>query len=309
MSRLDPALADYLALRRSLGFRLVRAGKLLAQFTAYLDAQGADAITLEAALAWATLPPNGGSRWHAMRLTVVRGFAAHLHALDPAHELIPPDLLPDPGGRTTPYLYTDAEVAALMRATAETAGTPFGAATYATLVGLLAVSGLRVGEAIRLDRGDLDPVEGTLTIRMSKFGKSRLVPLHPTTVAALRRYLARDDRPRPRIPTAALFSSSAGTRLRYCVVNRTFLKLVRTAGLRHRSAACRPRLHDLRHTFAVRTVLDAYRADLDVGARLPILSTYLGHVSPAATYWYLSAAPELLAAAGDRLERYLGDRP
>ena len=308
MSRLDPALADYLALRRSLGFRLERAGKLLAQFTAYLDAQGADTVTVEAALAWATLPPNGGSRWHAMRLTVVRGFAAHLHGLDPSHELIPAELLRDRGQRATPYLYSDAEVVALMGAAASLR-TPFRAATYATLIGLLAVAGLRVGEAIRLDRGDLDFREGTLTIRMSKFGKSRLVPLHPTTVTALRRYRGRPDRPRPRIPTAALFSSSAGTRLRYCVVNRTFLKLVRHAGLRRRSAACRPRLHDLRHTFAVRTVLDAYRAGLDVGARLPILSTYLGHVSPAATYWYLSAAPELLATAGDRLERYLGDRP
>jgi len=308
MSRLDPALADYLALRRSLGFRLERAAKLLAQFTAYLDAQGANTITVAAALAWATLPAAGGARWHAMRLTVVRGFAAHLHALDPVHELIPADLLRDRGGRATPYLYSDAEVAALMGATG-TLRTPFGAATYATLVGLLSVAGLRVGEAIRLDRDDLDPVAGTLTIRMTKFGKSRLVPLHPTTVAALRDYLGRPDRPRPRIPTAALFSSSAGTRLRYCVVNRTFLRLVRHAGMRPRSAACRPRLHDLRHTFAVRTVLDAYRADLDVGARLPILSTYLGHVSPAATYWYLSAAPELLAAAGERLERHLGGRP
>lgn len=308
MSRLGPALADYLRLRRSLGFRLERAGKLLAQFIAYLDAMGADTVTIEAALAWATLPAGGGARWLAMRLTVVRGFATHLHALDPAHELIPSDLLPDRGGRATPYLYTDAEVAALMGATG-ILRTPFRAATYATLIGLLAVAGLRVGEAIRLDRGDLDSREGALTIRMSKFGKSRLVPLHPTTVAALRRYLARDDRPRPRIPTTALFVSGAGTRLRYCNVNWTFLELVRTAGLRPRSAACRPRLHDLRHTFVVRTILDAYRADLDVGARLPILSTYLGHVSPAATYWYLSAAPELLAAAGDRLERHLGGRP
>lgn len=308
MSRLAPALVDYLSLRRSLGFRLERAGKLLAQFIAYLDARGADTVTIKAALAWATLPADGGGRWLALRLTVVRGFAAHLHALDPAHELIPTELLPDPGGRATPYLYTDAEVAALMAAAASLR-TPFRAATYATLIGLLAVAGLRVGEAIRLDRGDLDSHEGTLTIRMSKFGKSRLVPLHPTTVAALRRYLARDDRLRPRIPTAALFVSGAGIRLRYCNVNWTFLGLVRTAGLRPRSAACRPGLHDLRHTFAVRTVLDAYRADLDVGARLPVLSTYLGHVSPAATYWYLQAAPELLAAAGDRLERHLGDRP
>ena len=307
MSRLDPALADYLRLRRSLGFRLERAGRLLAQFTAFLDARGSGKVTIEAALAWATLPASGSARWLAMRLTVVRGFAAHLHALDRAHELIPAELLRDPGRRATPYLYSDAEIAALMGAAA-TLRTPFRAATYATLIGLLAVTGLRVGEAIRLDRADLDPHDGTLTIRMSKFGKSRLVPLHPTTLAVLRRYLARPDRPRPGTPTAALFASGAGTRLRYCAVNRTFLKLVGQAGLRARSAACRPRLHDLRHTFAVRTVLDAYRADLDVGARLPILSTYLGHVSPAATYWYLSAAPELLAAAGERLERHLGGR-
>lgn len=237
----------------------------------------------------------------------MRGFAAHLHALDPVHELVPGDLLRDRGGRATPYLYGDADIVALMGAAASLR-TPFRAATYATLIGLLAVAGLRVGEAIRLDRDDLDCFAGTLTIRMTKFGKSRLVPLHPTTVAALRDYLGRPDRPRPRIPMAALFSSSAGTRLRYCVVNRTFLRLVRLAGLRARSAACRPRLHDLRHTFAVRTVLDAYRADLDVGARLPILSTYLGHVSPSATYWYLSAAPELLELAGERLERHLGGR-
>ena len=246
MSRLELALADYLALRRSLGFRLERAGKLLAQFTAYLEARDADTVTVEAALAWATLPADGGKRWLATRLTVVRGFAAHLHSLDPAHELIPPDLLPDPGGRATPYLYSDAEVAALMGAAA-ILRTPFRAATYATLIGLLAVAGLRVGEAIRLDRHDLDPLAGTLTIRLTKFGKSRLVPLHPTTVAALCDHLGRPDRPRPGRPSTALFVSGAGTRLRYCNVNWTFLELVRRAGLQPRSAACHPRLHDLRH--------------------------------------------------------------
>ena len=307
MSRLDPALADYLRLRRSLGFKLERAGRLLAQFIAYLDTEGADTVTVATALAWATLPAAGGQRWLALRLTVARGFAAHLHALDPAHELIPTDLLRDPGRRATPYLYTDAEVVALMAAAA-ILRTPLRAATYATLIGLLAVTGLRVGEAIRLDVADLDSTEETLTIWTSKFGKSRLVPLHPTTVAALRRYLARHDRPRPGAPTAAVFVSGAGSRLRYCNVNWTFLKLIRGTGLRARSAACRPRLHDLRHAFAVRTVLDAYRADLDVGARLPVLSTYLGHVNPAATYWYLSAAPELLELAGQRLERHLGVR-
>jgi len=307
VSRLDPALADYLRLRRSLGYKLERAAKLLAQFTAYLDAIGADTVTIEAALAWATQPVGASPSWWAGRLTVVRGFAAYLHALDPAHEPVPTDLLPDRGHRTTPYLYADIDIVALMAATA-TLRTPHRAATYETLVGLLAVTGLRVGEAIRLDRADIDASEGLLVVRTSKFGKSREVPLHPTTVAALRRYLRRRDRPR-RVGTAALLVSGAGTRLLYCNVDWTFLRLVRCAGLVPRSASCRPRLHDLRHTFAVRTVLDAYRADADVGARLPLLSTWLGHVDPGATYWYLSAAPELLDLAGERLERYLRDRP
>ncbi len=307
VSLFDPALADYLRLRRSLGYKLVRAAKLLAQCIAYLEGTGVEVVTIEAALAWATLPADGGPSWLAGRLTVVRGFAAYLHAINPANELVPSDLLPDHGHRATPYLYADAEVAGLMTAAA-TLRTPHRAATYATLLGLLAVTGMRVGEAIRLDRADVDAGHELLTIRNSKFGKSRLVPLHPTTVAALRRYLGRPDRPRPAMPTTALFVSNAGTRLLCCNVDWTFLKLVRRAGLSARSAICRPRLHDLRHTFAVRTVLDAYRTGADVGARLPLLSTYLGHVNPGATYWYLSAAPELLELAGQRLEHYLEDR-
>lgn len=308
MSRLDPALADYLRLRRALGYKLVRTAKLLAQFTAYLDTQGAERVTVSSALAWATLPAAGGPRWLAMRISVVRGFAAYLHAIDAAHELVPTDLLPDRGHRATPYLYSDADIVALMAAAA-TLRTPHRAATYETLLGLLAVTGLRVGEAIRLDRAELDTTEGLVTIRNSKFGKSRLVPLHPTSVAALRRYLLRSDRPRPVVPTAALFVSDAGTRLLYCNVNWTFLKLVGRAGLASRSSGCRPRIHDLRHSFAVRSILDAYRAGADVQARLPLLSTYLGHVNPGATYWYLSAAPELLDLAGQRLERHQGGRP
>lgn len=308
VNRLDPALADYLRLRRALGYKLERTAKLLAQFIAHLDAIDTHTVTIETALAWARLPADGGPSWLAGRLTVVRGFAAYLHAIDPAHQLVPTDLLPDRGHRSTPYLYAEADIGALMRAAA-TLRTPHRAATYATLLGLLAVSGMRVGEAIRLERGDVDVTHELLTVRNSKFGKSRLVPLHPTTVAALRRYLRRPDRPRPTVPTAAVFVSGAGTRLLYCNVNWTFLRLVRRAGLKARSAACRPRLHDLRHAFAVRSILDAYRVDADVQARLPLLSTYLGHVDQGATYWYLSAAPELLDLAGQRLERHLGGRP
>lgn len=211
-------------------------------------------------------------------------------------------------GRATPYLYSDEEIWALMAA-ADGLRFPLRTLTYRTLIGLLAVTGLRVGEAIRLDRGDLDLVGGVLTVRGSKFGKSREVPLHASSVEALGAYLARRDEIHPGPMAPALFISLTGTRLLYCNVSWTFLQLVRRAGLAPRSASCRPRPHDLRHTFAVRTVLDWYRSGVDVQARLPRLSTYLGHVNPSATYWYLSAAPELLAFAGERLERHLGARP
>jgi integrase len=180
-------------------------------------------------------------------------------------------------------------------------------ATYRTLIGLLAVTGMRVGEAIALDCGDVDTKHGVLTIRKSKFGKSRELPLHPSTVKALQQYMCRHDRPRSVADNLALFVSLAGTRLLYCNVHWTFQQLVRRADIKVRSRACRPRLHDLRHSFAVRSVLDWYRNAEDTPARLPLLSTYLGHVDPGGTYWYLSAAPELLQIAGDRLQRHLGD--
>ncbi len=144
-----------------------------------------------------------------------------------------------------------------------------------------------------------------LIVRDSKFGKSREVALHPSTIVALRSYLARRDRPIPSEPTTAVFTSAAGTRLSYCNVHLAFKRIVAHAGLRSRSANCRPRPHDLRHTFAVNTLLDAYRTSENPAVRLPLLSTYLGHVHPGSTYWYLQAAPELLALAGDRLERHL----
>jgi integrase len=180
---------------------------------------------------------------------------------------------------------------------------PLRAATYRTLIALLAVTGMRVGEAIRLDLGDFDPAAGTLLVRWTKFDKTRELALHPSTVDALRGYLSRADRPRP-APTPALFISPGGARLLYCNVHSTFKALRRHAGLQARSAQCRPRIHDIRHSFAVNTLLDAYRGDIDVGQQLALLSVYLGHVDPGGTYWYLSAAPELLALATARLEAH-----
>ncbi len=174
-----------------------------------------------------------------------------------------------------------------------------------TLIGLLAVTGMRVGEAIRLDQGDIDYRRGMLTVVASKFGKSGELAVDATTTAALRAYLRRHDRPVAIAPTEAVFTSATGTRLTYGNVHLAFKRMVAHAGLMPRSTGCRPRPHDLRHTFAVNTVLDAYRDGAEVQARLPLLSTYLGHVNPGSTYWYLQAAPELLALAGQRLERHL----
>jgi integrase len=210
---LRQAIADYLAVRRSLGFRLARPEKLLAQLAGYLEQAGAATVTTEHALAWAVLP-GGDPAWHAYRLAVARGFAAWLRTVDPAAEIPPAGLIPARKRRATPYLYADDEVAALITA-AESLRSPLRTATYQTLIGLLSVSGMRVGEVIGLDRGDADLDEGVLTVRQAKHGKSRLIPLHPTTARALRAYQQARDELCTRQRTAALLISPAGTRLLY----------------------------------------------------------------------------------------------
>jgi integrase len=307
MSPLRQALAGYLAVRRSLGYKLARPEKLLTQFITYLEDAAAATVTTELALTWATLPA-GDANWHAQRLSVVRGFAAYLHTIDPSAQVPPAGLIPSRRLRATPYLYSDADITALIAAAASLRF-PLRTATYQTLIGLLAVTGMRVGEAIGLDRADLDLAAGVITVRQAKFGKTRLLPLHPSATAALRGYLRLRDRLCPHPRTAAVFISPAGTRLLYCNVHATWKLLAASAGLHARSAACRPRIHDVRHSFAVRSLLDAYATGQDGQARLAQLSTYMGHADPSHTYWYLSAAPELLALAGQRLEDHLAGLP
>lgn len=306
MSPLRQALVDYLSVRRALGYKLERDENLLAQFLTYLEDLGQQHLSTETALAWATLPTGAHRSWWSCRLSIIRGFATHLRTIDPETEVPPSDLLPWRPCRATPYLYSEEEITALVAVTA-TLRTSHRVATYRTLIGLLAVTGMRVGEAIALDRGDFDSINGLLIVRQGKFGKSRELPLHSTTVDTLRRYLRRPDRPRSAVSVPALFVSGVGTRLLYSSIQYTFRQLVGRAGLKSRSASCRPRLHDLRHSFAIFTLLDCYRDGSDTAVQLPLLSTYLGHVDPAKTYWYLSATPELLALAGSRLERHLGD--
>jgi integrase len=307
MNPLRQALADYLSLRRSLGYALQRPEKLLNQFLDYVEERGASTITTDLAVAWAELPQDASPLWWGHRLTVVRGFAGYLHVLDEAHEVPPTDVLPWKSHRANPYLYTDTEIVAMIRSAA-TLRSPLRVATYQTLIALLAVTGMRVGEAIDLDVDDFDNDRGALLIRKSKGGATRQLPLHPSTTAAVCEYLQRPDR-RSTARTTALLISPAGTRLLYCNVQWTFQKLLRQNGIEARSSSCRPRIHDLRHSFAVSRLLDAYTRDLDIDRRLTLLATYLGHRSPAGTYWYLSAAPELLAAALERLDPNGGGRP
>jgi integrase len=304
MSPLHQALADYLQIRRALGYKLERAEKLLVQYLDHLDRLGEGMVTVENAVGWVTLPA-GDANWWAFRMSAVRGFATYLHALDPAHEVPPQDLLPRQSRRTTPYQYSEQEVHALMAATSSLRF-ELRQASYRTLIGLLSVTGMRVGEAIRLDDSDLDLRHGVLTVRETKFGKSRELPVHPSAVVALRAYLRLRDRHQATRVSDAVLISPAGSRLLYCNVSHTFVQLVDRAGLKPRSARCRPTLHGLRHSFAVRTLLGWYRAGVEIQPRLPLLSTYLGHVHPKDTYWYLTAAPELLALAAGRLEHSHG---
>jgi integrase/recombinase XerD len=304
VSPLDDQLGDYLRIRRALGYKLARTEKLLGQFIAFLEERGERVITIENTLAWVTLP-GGSDSWRALRLSAVRAFAAYLHALDDAHEVPPADLCPNRPARATPYPYSAQEIAALIAATVILRGR-LRQATYRTLIGLLAVTGMRVGEAIRLDRDDVYLAHGVLTVRDTKFGKSRELPVHPSTVKALRDYVRERDRLYPEPTTSAVLVSQAGTRLLYCAVHSTFKQLRDHAGLRPCSVTCRPRIHDFRHRFAVQTLLDWYRAGVDVQPLMPLLSTYLGHTRPSDSYWYLAAAPELLELAADRLSRTEG---
>lgn len=292
---------EYLALRRALGFRLYAETWLLPDFIAFLTAHGSPFITTDLAVRWAQQPPGASTRWCARRLSVIRCFAKHRRAFDPRTEVPPPDLIPWRTTRRLPHLYTEAEIAALMRE-ARRLRPAIMAATYETLLGLLAATGMRVGEALALDDADVDWSRSLLKVRHAKFQKSRLVLLHRSAVAALREYVAVRDRLCVRLGPW-LFTSTVGTRVIHQNLLHVFHRLVRRAGIGGADPH-KPRLHDVRHTFAVNTVRDWYRSGTDVERRLFSLSTYLGHVSPTSTYWYLTATPELLALAGARLESW-----
>jgi integrase len=269
----------------------------------FLERQAASHITTQLALRWAQQPAGTLPAHWATRLRMVRLFAKHWSATDPRTEIPPLGLLPHRYRRKPPHIYTDDEVDRLIRA-AKGLHTSRGlrAPTYSTLLALLVVTGMRAGEVVNLDRDDVDLAGGVLTIRRTKFGKSRLIPVHPSTQRALRLYADRRDRIYPRPATPSFFLSEQGRRLTWWILRWTFVKLSHQCGVRADGDRRGPRLHDFRHTFAVRTILGWYRAGANVEQRIPELSTYLGHVHATDTYWYLSAVPELLALAAARLE-------
>jgi integrase len=301
VSTLRQAAEDYLAMRRSLGYKLQTQGVLLLDFAGYLERAGAATVTTEAALAWATLPASASPAWWKHRLSVVRGFAAHYQMLDPGCQVPPRGLLPPAGERATPYLYSPDEIAALVHA-AGTLARPLHAATHQALISLLAVTGMRAGEATGLTRGDVDLGAALITVISSKFGKSRLVPVHPATAGMLRRYAARRDQLCPAPATSRFFISTTGTPLLISNVDVVFAKLLGLAGIRTPPGKRRPRVHDLRHSMAMATLLDWYHTGADVHAQMPLLSTWLGHADPASTFWYLHASSELLALTARLLE-------
>jgi integrase/recombinase XerD len=297
---------EYLELRRSLGYKLALHGRILPKFAAHLDAIGASVLTTDRAVAWAGIPEGVEPICLSQRLGVIRGFARYLQSFEPATEVPPVGVWRSTRRRRVPYILSEDEVLRLLAAARELVPA-LRAASHETLLGLLAATGMRVGEALCLSRDDVDLVEGVITVRLGKFGRSRLIPLHESVTGSLRRYAESRDQLCPRPRTQAFFVSHSGTGLYYGLVRRTFHELAVSTGLR--SGAAWPRIHDLRHSFAVRTLLDALRADADVHAQLGILSTYLGHVKPAGTYWYLTAVPELMDLAAARLERgFGGDR-
>ncbi len=305
---LRASAGEYLAWRRAMGYQLGRHDGLIGQFLDYLENRRVTRISVEDALVWACLPRGARPRWHSARLATIRGFAVHVHAhAAEAAELIPAGLLPSRVDHAVPYLYTPAQLTGLINHTHTLAPAVRGL-TLATVVGLMAATGMRIGEALALDTTSLDLGRGTIMVT-GKYGNRRRLPVHCSTMAALTGYLrtSRDLVGSPH--DQALFVTVNATRPHAGNVERAFRALTRACRLPAGTANNEPRLHDLRHSFAVNTLIEAHRAGVDVDARIAALATYLGHTSPTSTYWYLTASPELLDLVNDRVEAHRQGRP
>lgn len=308
MTGLAKALDDYLAIRRALGFKLHQTARELPKFVRFVEREGATSLTTALALRWAQEDSKASSVTHSDRLGMVRRFAAWRSAEDPRTEVPPARLLPRRYQRPTPYIYGAVEVERIVSAAAALpSASGLRGLSFSTLFGLLAVTGMRLGEAVALDRRDVDLGTGTLTIREGKLGKSRFVPIHSTTTDVLGRYSKGRDAIVPGGKEPAFFVSERGGRISPGSAESNFILVSRVVGLRSAAIDGRrgrgPRLHDLRHRFAVSTLVHWYRSGADVDREIPKLATYLGHKGPTELYWYLQAVPELLGLATERSRR------
>ena len=307
---------DYLAHRRKLGYALKIEGEQLLRFARYadrIDYQGP--ITTDLAVRWAMASKKGERINWARRLDIIRRFAKYRILLEPQTEIPPEGLFGSSYRRIHPHIYSEEQSRALLVA-ARNLGPPNGLRphTYVTLFGLLFSTGLRISEALRLTQTDVDLIRGILTIRESKFKKSRLVPLHPSTIIALHRYSKRRIHYHPQQSSNAFFLTEKGTSLKYHKCLLTFIDLRKQLGWVEEEGKRPPRIHDFRHTFAVRRLLCWYQEEADLDRMIPALATYLGHVKVSDTYWYFTAVPELLEVVSHRFEDHFstertGGRP
>lgn len=297
---------EYLAFRRGLGFDLESPQWMLMDFARYAEQVGHQGpLTTDLAVQWALSSRSGDQAQAARRLSAVRQFARHRAVFDPATEIPPVGLLGRVQRRKAPHIYSDAEFAALLRQTRLLLPrTGLRPQTYVAFFSLLLSTGLRLSEACRLVRSDVDLVDGVLTVREGKFRKSRLVPLHPTTTQALTRYAASRDACHDASQSHYFFRTDRSPALKRAAVEKTFSRLRDRLGWTAEGRARRPRIHDLRHTFAVRRILSWYQGGADIDCKILALVTYLGHAKPTDTYWYLSAVPELMAITSQRFERF-----
>lgn len=305
MSKLRKALTDYLLLRRAMGFKLYRPGKALLKFVQFAERKRVQVITIALALRWAKLPNNAQPDTWALRFGLVRGFANYCHAIDARNEVPPKGLLPFRCLRKMPYIYSQSEVRKILDATQKLfskGGFHLRPHTYRALFGLLATTGMRISEARLLDDSDVDLQSAVLTIRATKFGKARLIPVHSSTCTALRRYRRLRNCQFPQRDTTSFFVNKQGTYLSESAIRSAFHQILNISAIQAPQGQRRPRIHDLRHTFAVETLRHWYRTNRNVQAWLPRLSTYLGHVHVNDTYWYFTAVPDLLRSAARRLE-------
>ena len=307
MKSLREMAQEYIDLRRALGYKLVDAESLLKDFASFMERENAPYITAKLALLWAMERKNVlPSQWSA-RLSVIRRFAQHMKAIDSENEIPPYGLLPHKYHRRNPHIYNEKEVLRLLQACKSfTSGNGLRRHTFYTVFGLLAVTGMRISEVTALSREDVDLAQGIITIRLTKFRKSRLIPLHKSTLRVLREYALRRDQIYPAVIISNFFLSDQGTCLTDFAVRCAFIRLSHRIGFRKPTDSLGPRIHDFRHSFAVKTIIKWYREGVNVENYIPLLSTYLGHTKPSDTYWYLSSVPELIGLAAARLEKHLG---